>query len=990
MAQLTISLLGAPRVEHNGAPIEVDTRKAIALIAYLAVTGHAHSRDSLATLLWHENGQTSARAALRRTLSALSKALGGKWLEVDRETIGLARDTGVIVDVDQFHEYLAQWNRHVHPDTPACDRCAEAMAAAVRLYRDDFLAGFTLRDSPAFDEWQFFQSESLRRELGAALDRLVAFHTFRRDWEPAIRYARRLLQLDPLHEPAHRQLMQLYAWSGERAAAIHQYRECVRVLEQELGVPPLEATTHLYQAIIENLAPSPPDPPPALLQPASANDGAALRVVPPNFAVERPDRKRKAPGAGLPFVGRLRDLTRLGQAYASIGDDGRLIVVQGEAGIGKTRLAEQVLAMAVDEGALSVEARCYEGEAKLAYGPFVEGLRAALAQPDSGRLLEKVDDDAMSEASRLLPELSSLRPGLPVPPSLESPGAQARFFEGLNELLLAFCTGPRPGMLFLDDVQWADAASLDLLTYLIRRLRRQPWCILLTWRTEQTPVVERLRHVLAEADRAGTAAMVKLERLTQGAVVELVRATNVAGVEPPPELAERLFTETEGLPFFVVEYLASVTRTLDAQNVPDWSLPGGVRDLLHSRLAEADETGRQLLQTAAVIGRSFDFDTLREASGRGEEETVTALEALIAHGLVVEVSGPADVGLQYDFSHEKLRSLAYDEVSLARRRLLHRRVADAIAVRARSHQALGALAGPIAHHYRLGGQETIAADYFKQAGEHARRVFANAEALDHFRSALALGHPETSTLHQEIGDLYTLRGEYAAAIASYETAAALCAPEALAEVEQKLGNVHHRRGEWELAESHLESALAALPADGSPGTRARIFVDLSLNAHRRGQAERAVALAEQALRLAETTGDMRATAQAHNMLGMLANAHGRTGDARQHLERSLELAELLDDPGVRVAALNNLSLVCTAAGQIERARTLAETALTVSASLGDRHRVAALHNNLADLLHTAGQPKAAMEHLVQAVTIFAEIGSDGGDLQPEIWKLTAW
>jgi DNA-binding SARP family transcriptional activator len=246
-----LSLLGAPRIEHDGAELEVDTRKAIALLAYLAVTRRRNARDSLAGLLWPEYNQTRARAALRRTLSSLGAARATGWLVADRESVDLIRDE-VWVDVDRFHALLAECRTHGHAQSEICAECIRPLSEAVALYRDDFLAGFALRDSAAFDDWQFFQGEELRRELAGALEKLGRGHAAKGEWEQAITHSRRWLALDPLHEPAHRWLMQLYAWAGQRAAALRQYRECVRVLEGELGVSPLEETTLVYEAIQEN------------------------------------------------------------------------------------------------------------------------------------------------------------------------------------------------------------------------------------------------------------------------------------------------------------------------------------------------------------------------------------------------------------------------------------------------------------------------------------------------------------------------------------------------------------------------------------------------------------------------------------------------------------------------------------------------------------------------------------------------------------------
>jgi predicted ATPase len=520
-------------------------------------------------------------------------------------------------------------------------------------------------------------------------------------------------------------------------------------------------------------------------------------------------------------------------------------------------------------------------------------------------------------------------------------------------------------------------------------------CILVAWRGDQIGADHRLRQLLADAHRAGTGTVLSLSRLSQSVVLEMAQAA--LGSLPEP-LGQRLYRETEGLPFFVAEYLAMMASGAPAGDPSGWSLPGGVRDLLRSRLAAVDDTGRQLLGAAAVIGRSFDFDTLREASGRSDEETAAALEVLIARGLVEEMGGAGAPGvLTYDFTHEKLRALTYEETSLARRRLLHRRVAEALAARARSRpQPLGPLASQIAQHYTLAGREAEAAEYFKRAGEYARALYANAEALAHFQCALAFGHPAAGELHEALGDLQMLLGDYGAALTSYEKAAALSAPAALFSLEHKLGNVYQRRGQWEQAESHFRAALAALERNGqgmgADRERSKIYADWSLSAHQSDHADEALSLAHRAQELAEAAQDVRALAYSHNLLGILARSRDDLDLARDHLERSLEFAEALKEAGVRVAALNNLALVYEDRGDTEQALKLTETALAQCVAQGDRHREAALHNHLADLLHAAGQAEAAMAHLKQAVTIFAEIGAEAEAThwQPEIWKLTEW
>jgi DNA-binding SARP family transcriptional activator/class 3 adenylate cyclase len=255
---LSLYLLGPPRVERDGVPIKVDTRKAIALLAYVAITGESHRRDALVNLLWPESDQSRGRAALRRTLSALRKALADDWLDVDRETIGLSPSADIWLDVAQFHAHLAECLAHGHATSEVCPACLTPLTDAVELYRGDLLSGFTLKDSFNFDDWQFFQADALRRELAGALERLVRCHSDRGEFEAAIGYARQWLELDRLDEAAHCALMRLYSWSSQRSAALRQYQECVRILGSALGVSPQEPTTALHDAIQEGRAPAPP------------------------------------------------------------------------------------------------------------------------------------------------------------------------------------------------------------------------------------------------------------------------------------------------------------------------------------------------------------------------------------------------------------------------------------------------------------------------------------------------------------------------------------------------------------------------------------------------------------------------------------------------------------------------------------------------------------------------------------------------------------
>ncbi|MBI5667391.1 MAG: tetratricopeptide repeat protein [Chloroflexi bacterium] len=322
MPTLHLALLGSPRVELDHQPVDLSRRKALALLAYLAVNGGAHSRDALAAFFWPDFDPPSAYAYLRTTLWTLNKAIGSDWLETEREAVSIR--PGYWLDVARFRELAA---------VPA------TLLDAANLYRGDFMAGFSLPDSPAFDEWQLLQRESLRRELGTALHALVQQLAEAGQPEAAIQQARRWLALDSLNENAHRELMQLYYQAGQRAAALRQYQECVDILKRELKAAPEAETVELYRAIQEGRS----------LPPPLADKG--LKPLVPDKSVQTiPVVLADAvlhytlPVQTTPFVGRERELEEISRLLND--PHCRLLTLVGPGGIGKTRLALQAAAQA--------------------------------------------------------------------------------------------------------------------------------------------------------------------------------------------------------------------------------------------------------------------------------------------------------------------------------------------------------------------------------------------------------------------------------------------------------------------------------------------------------------------------------------------------------------------------------------------------------------------------------------------------------------------
>ncbi|MEZ4869781.1 MAG: tetratricopeptide repeat protein [Caldilineaceae bacterium] len=326
MAELSLYLFGAPRIVLDGAEIYIRRRKAVALLAYLAVTQQPHSRDALATLLWPDYNQTGARDNLRRNLSALHQALDGNWLAIDRSTIRLRDDTGLWVDVWQFQSLLAACQQHGHPKEQICPACIPLLQQAAELYCNDFLTGFTLADSPDFDDWQAYTTAQLRSALAMTLVRLLNGYADQRDYAKAIDYARRWVTLDPLHEPAHRRLMELYAQNDQQSAALRQYEECRQTLADELAIAPAPETMTLYAQIRDRVI-----------------GPAATRL--PTAMIQRP--LHNLPAQTTSLIGRAQAVAEVQRLL--LNEPGcRLLNLVGPGGIGKTRLALAAAAQVVD------------------------------------------------------------------------------------------------------------------------------------------------------------------------------------------------------------------------------------------------------------------------------------------------------------------------------------------------------------------------------------------------------------------------------------------------------------------------------------------------------------------------------------------------------------------------------------------------------------------------------------------------------------------
>ena len=717
MASLSLYLFGSPRIEIDDEPIQLNRHKAIALLAYLAVNGQSYSRDSLATLLWPDSAR--ARGLLRRTLSDIKKYLGEGWLNLADSSVGLNPQATIWVDVIEFRRLVAKIQILTNTEFSLQAEESNSLEKAVELFSEDFLAGFSLRDTPEFDEWQYFQAENLRQELANVLNHLVQVSARASQFEQAIMYARRWLALDNLQEAAHRQLILLYAWSGQRNAALRQYRTCAQLLADELGVEPDEETKELYKLVTaDKVQPIP---------------GIIREVKRDVHAIPIPQRRWSRL-----LVGRENELLLLQTALAETRQgQGNMFFLTGEAGIGKTRLAFELGRQAQQEGVLFLMGRAYLQEQNTPYSAWLEIIRT-YRNWSSGSEWDRVTAGLETELARILPELG--RATSQDVDLGQMSQQQDRLFEAILQLFLNIAR-QRPCVLFLDDIQWLEESSLQLLQKVAQGTRNVPILLIAAYRSLEMEERPPLMQVINQMNRERLFQAISLKRLPPNHVHELLQNN----LESPVtiNLGQLIFDKTRGNPFFVEEmglYLQEENMTkFSAQG---WqlkeganiSLPDSITAVVEERLARYDETLRQTMQMAAIIGVEFSFNVLLQLTGKAEEKLIDEVEAGLQMHILVERRLPGEE--VYTFVDEIIREVLYESISRIRRRRYHVQVGQAMELVYKDE--ISQYAGELAHHFVEGNDREKALTYLLQAGDEATRVYAFQEARQYYESSLAL------------------------------------------------------------------------------------------------------------------------------------------------------------------------------------------------------------------------------------------------------------
>jgi DNA-binding SARP family transcriptional activator/pimeloyl-ACP methyl ester carboxylesterase len=752
MTRLCLNLLGGfeARLEP-GSPLTFRTRKAQALLAYLALQpGQEHRRDKLAALLWGAMRDAQARTSLRQALYDLRKNLGSAAgaLRTDGETVML---DPAAVELD-----VATLTRLAGEGTPM------ALERAALLYRGDLLEGFGV-DAEPFEAWLMEERERLRELTMETLARLLSHQRQAGALAGALRTARQLLALDLLQEPVHRTLMRLHAQLGQRAAALRQYQHCVTVLQRELGIEPEAETKQLYQEVLRQRA-----------TPAGTAGRAASTTAPP-LARVGPDTRL----AETPLVGREAPLAQIRTALdLAVAGSGRLVAILGETGIGKSRLVEELLAHAAQRNSRILVGRAYESDQILLFGPFVDAFRAGELTHDVA-LMEAVGPVWRAELSRLLPG-GTTAPGCPRLPEQVD---YRRLFECIAQLLQQLAAR-EPVLLALEDLHWADELSLRLLAFLGRRVQTERILVILTAREEEladNPMLRRTLQDLAQGQQLTTLHLSALSQHETGTLVRLLApARQAIAIE---RLGQQVWVAAEGNPFMIVETM----RGLEDGAAEGLALPQRVREVIGRRLERLAEGSRSVLSVAAVIEREFEFELLRRAAGLDEDATAQGVEELVRRRLLTAM------GDRLDFTHHQIREVAYGELPPWRRRRLHRWVAETI--EALYVDRLPDFWEALAEHFERGEEWAKAADYYLAVAERARRRYAytTAERSCQQAAAAAAKAPEAAGQRTRalelLGDVASLRGDLEGANQHYQGALHLepCEPD-----QRRLANKLHQ------------------------------------------------------------------------------------------------------------------------------------------------------------------------------------------------------
>jgi len=870
-ASIRIFMLGRFEISRGDRVLDNadwSRRKAASLLQRLAIGRQLHKEQAI-EFLWPESNPDAGANNLYRTIYALRQTLDNELGEGTAEATFafqkgiLSLQDDVWVDVHAFKHLCSQ------AATGEGARDRSILEKALELYEDDLLP------DERYAEWTFTHRDQLRRYYRETILALASHLGEASEYGGAIELLSSFLADEPADEPVHRELIRVYALAGRRHDALRQYQICVEALAAELGVPPEPETQALRAQVLNG----------DLTPPSRARQAMQMppTVAPPTV---EPDE---------PLVGRKEELETVRAWLETAWEgNGRTILVEGETGVGKTRLAYEALRTAAADEMTTLWGTAYEQEERLPYHPFTEAFDRYLAESDqiSGK-------NPITDFRRLVAD--------------DQQRGQWALFNTAATFLINLCgthasdNGERtPVVLFLDDLHAADDASLHLFQYLARQTRAAPVILLATYRSDVPAPGAPFETLVNTLYRERLSKTLTLKPLTDAACGRLLADTLDA--EIAPALIDAVYDVTGGNAFYIQE----ITRALlEDERVEkrdgQWQLkpektlhiPAGLGGLLQERVASLGSQAKQALATAAVIGREFDFDVLRSAVDLPPGELLDALDLTLAGGLLEET----ETG--YRFRHPLIRRVLYDSLSRARRAWLHGETAEAIEeIHGRRPAGLDPHVEELAYHYEQSDRRDHALDYLIRAGRKAARMYAYEVAVNDYERALKLldelGPPDPERrfwLLESIGKYHGVLADTPEAVAAYDRALNVAGDDGWQPQPTDRARLHRRAamalitaGQVDAADEHLQAAMAEL--DGEEDTRelAYVLYNLAQLHWHRSEYQAAFDVAQRSLGVAERINHPRAISRAFEMLALACHSLGEWQKGLHFEEQRASLA----------------------------------------------------------------------------------------------------
>ncbi|MEM7332602.1 MAG: tetratricopeptide repeat protein [Chloroflexota bacterium] len=889
-------------------------RKTRAILAYLAINKENLHRRTLWQLFFQS--AKNPAASLRWHLSRIRQALGNDVLLLESKMVAL--NTAVLqIDFAQFQQQVGK---------PA-QQPLDQLVQGIYLFQGSLLEGLSLKNAPEFELWLL--SERARTErlfensATVLIQRLIEHNSF----EKALPVAQKLLQFNSLLETAHHQTIWLQAHLGQREAALQQYEACQKLLQDELAVTPSLDLQNLNSAILKNA------PLPTLHSPQSSTDD-----------------QRPFISEATVFIGRTAELQRLEQFWNTLKPGKPSIVfIEAFAGEGKTTFVQQFLQRTV-HGKRPFTSHCYESSSSIPYQPWLTILETWVADADEQNL-KQIPSIWQHQLGRLLPHLFSQADS--------ASEEQEHLFRAIATLFSK--TIKIPALLFIDDLHWADDASLQLLQFLVNQQFQQPIMFIGTYRQEELSKGSLLHSIVEQNNQNRAGLKLSLTSLNETEIDHLVRETlHHKGVA---NLSNKLYLETGGNPLFVTELLVELNQRAELPN--KLPIPPSLQALTNHRLKQLPSSSYQFIESLAVLDRPTHFLQAQQISGRSENETIAAIE----DGIKWNFLSPHP-SAQYDFSHQLIRQAILQQMSPIRRQRLHYRAAKILT----QHQYDPAT---LVYHWEMAGETAQTAVFCLKAGDQARDRAAMQEAITFYKKALAHFEPKEYTCRFEatlglvrafgaISDLAPLK-RYLEEL----EIAAIKVDQPLAYAQTAVYHARHafKHDETERAiQAAAEGMEWANQADDA-SVKAKLLIIFASIDDKRGNFAVAHEKVDEALTIYQQVTDKKGEAHALKLKAIILRHQGHLQESIPVLKQAQRLCQQIDDPFTESQLLANLGQVYWYLGEYEQVEQIANEGIRLSRLTGNRSMEPYHINNLAGMALRSFDYENAIGYYQQALTI---------------------